>query len=65
MDMSMLIGSKFEKGTETEEPIFNPRTGETVLQMPEASLAQIRGVNAARTSAVAFHSTRTRCRSTS
>ena len=41
MDMAMLIGSKFEKGTETEEPIFNPRTGETVLQMPEASLQQI------------------------
>ena len=41
MDMAMLIGSKLEKGTETEEPIFNPRTGETVLQMPEASLAQI------------------------
>ena len=41
MDMAMLIGSKFEKGTEAEEPIFNPRTGDTVLQMPEASLAQI------------------------
>ena len=41
MDTAMLIGSKFEQGTETEEPIFNPRTGETVLQMPEASLTQI------------------------
>jgi aminobutyraldehyde dehydrogenase len=37
----MLIGARFEKGTETEEPIFNPRTGETVLNLPEASQAQI------------------------
>ncbi|WP_442579442.1 gamma-aminobutyraldehyde dehydrogenase [Mesorhizobium sp. ASY16-5R] len=37
----MLIGARFEKGTETEEPIFNPRTGETVLNLPEANQAQI------------------------
>jgi aminobutyraldehyde dehydrogenase len=37
----MLIGSRFEKGTETEEPILNPKTGETVLRLPEASPAQI------------------------
>jgi aminobutyraldehyde dehydrogenase len=41
MDTAMLIGSKFEQGTEQEEPILNPKTGETVLGMPEASQAQI------------------------
>jgi aminobutyraldehyde dehydrogenase len=41
MDTQMLIGSRFEKGTETEEPILNPKTGETVLGLPEASQAQI------------------------
>ena len=28
MQTEMLIGSKFEKGTETEEQILNPKTGE-------------------------------------
>ncbi|HEX8047262.1 gamma-aminobutyraldehyde dehydrogenase, partial [Rhizobium sp.] len=37
----MLIGSRFEAGTETEEHILNPKTGETVLDLPEASLGQI------------------------
>ncbi|WP_432286993.1 gamma-aminobutyraldehyde dehydrogenase [Aminobacter sp. BA135] len=41
MDTQMLIGSKFERGTETEEAILNPRTGETILSLPEASPAQI------------------------
>ena len=41
MDTQMLIGSKFEAGTEMEEQILNPRTGETVLALPEASTAQI------------------------
>jgi aminobutyraldehyde dehydrogenase len=41
MYTEMLIGSRFEKGTETEEPILNPKTGETVLGLPEASQAQI------------------------
>lgn len=41
MDTQMLIGSRFEKGTEHEEKILNPRTGETVLMMPEASPGQI------------------------
>jgi aminobutyraldehyde dehydrogenase len=41
MDTAMLIGSKFEKGTETEEQILNPKTGETILDLPEASQAQI------------------------
>ncbi|MEQ1951930.1 gamma-aminobutyraldehyde dehydrogenase [Mesorhizobium sp. CN2-181] len=43
----MLIGARFEKGTETEEPIFNPRTGETVLNLPEASQAQMEAAVAA------------------
>ncbi len=47
MDTAMLIGSKLEKGTETEEPIFNPRTGETILSMPEASQSQIEAAVAA------------------
>ena len=41
MHTQMLIGTKFEAGTETEEPILNPRTGETVLNLPEANPAQI------------------------
>ncbi|MER9230519.1 gamma-aminobutyraldehyde dehydrogenase [Mesorhizobium sp. M0622] len=41
MDTQMLIGSKFERGTETEEPILNPKTGATILNLPEASPAQI------------------------
>ena len=41
MDTQMLIGSKFEAGTEMEEQILNPRTGETVLALPEATTAQI------------------------
>ncbi|OHV20055.1 MULTISPECIES: gamma-aminobutyraldehyde dehydrogenase [Rhizobium] len=41
MDTQMLIGSRFEKGTETEEHILNPKTGETVIDLPEASLSQV------------------------
>ncbi len=49
MDTQMLIGTRFEAGTETEETILNPRTGETILTLPEASAAQIdRAVAAAR-----------------
>ena len=38
MDTQMLIGSRFEAGTETEEPSSIPKTGETILKLPEASL---------------------------
>ncbi|RYH08009.1 gamma-aminobutyraldehyde dehydrogenase [Tropicimonas sp. IMCC6043] len=49
METKMLIGSSFEAGTETEEQVLNPRTGETVLKMPEANAEQInRAVAAAR-----------------
>ena len=41
MDTQMLIGSRFEAGTETEERVLNPKTAETVLNLPEASLGQI------------------------
>lgn len=49
MDTNMLIGASFEAGTETEETVLNPRTGETILAMPEANSDQIdRAVAAAR-----------------
>ena len=41
MDTQMLIGASFEAGTETDEHILNPKTGETVLDLPEASTSQI------------------------
>ena len=41
MDTKMLIGSKFEAGTETAETVLNPRTGAVILELPEASQAQI------------------------
>ena len=41
MDTEMLIGARFEAGTESEEHILNPKTGETVADLPEASHAQI------------------------
>jgi len=41
MQTEMLVGSKFVRGTETEETILNPKTGETILKLPEASAAQI------------------------
>lgn len=41
MDTQMLIGARFEPGTESEEAILDPRTGETVANLPEASHAQI------------------------
>ncbi|WP_193175717.1 gamma-aminobutyraldehyde dehydrogenase [Oricola nitratireducens] len=48
MDTQMLIGAGFEKGTDAEENILNPKTGETVLHLPEAGLDQIeRAVDAA------------------
>jgi aminobutyraldehyde dehydrogenase len=47
MQTEMLIGSKFEKGTEIEEAILNPKTGETILGLPEASHGQIEAAVAA------------------
>jgi NAD-dependent aldehyde dehydrogenases len=49
MDTQLLIGADFEAGTEVEENILNPRTGESILLLPEAGPAQIdRAVAAAR-----------------
>ncbi len=49
METNMLIGAGFEAGTEAEESILNPRTGEVILGLPEASPDQIdRAVAAAR-----------------
>jgi aminobutyraldehyde dehydrogenase len=41
MHTDMLIGSRFMRGTEHEEKILNPKTGETILDLPEASAEQI------------------------
>jgi aminobutyraldehyde dehydrogenase len=41
MDTQMLIGAHFEAGSETEEQVLNPRTGELIQAIPEASTAQI------------------------
>ena len=57
MQTQMLIGSDFEAGSEVEETVLNPRTGETILQMPEASPAQIdRAVAAAEAAFSVFES---------
>jgi len=40
MDSEMLIGSQFELGTEHEELVLNPKTGDVVLHLAEASLGQ-------------------------
>ena len=45
MDTQMLIGAKFEAGTETDEKILNPKTGDVIVDLPEASLAQVEGRN--------------------
>jgi len=45
----LLIGSAFEPGQEAKEPVLNPRTGALILEVPEASTAQVdRAVAAAR-----------------
>jgi aminobutyraldehyde dehydrogenase len=41
MDTQMLIGSRFEAGTEAEEQVLDPRTGGLIKAIPEASEAQI------------------------
>ena len=53
MDAKMLIAGAFESGTETEEAVLNPRTGETLLKLAEADGPQIdRAVAAARSAFV-------------
>ncbi len=41
MNTEMLIGSRFVKGTGAAEPILNPKTGQTILSLPEASADQL------------------------
>jgi aminobutyraldehyde dehydrogenase len=41
MNTDMLIGSTFEVGTEAEETIVDPKTGDTILRLAEASPSQI------------------------
>ncbi len=47
MDVEMLIGSRFELGQGAEEPVMNPRTGETIATIPEASHSQLEAAVAA------------------
>jgi len=49
IDTNLLIGDRFEPGEEVSEPILNPRTGALILDVAEASTAQVdRAVAAAR-----------------
>ncbi len=48
-DTQLLIGAAFEPGQEAAEQVLNPRTGALILEVPEASPAQVdRAVEAAR-----------------
>ena len=49
MDLKFLIGNDFETGQDAKEQVLNPRTGEIIVEVPEASLGQVdRAVQAAR-----------------
>ena len=41
METKLLIGDRMEDGTEVAEAILNPRTGEVILDLPEASAGQV------------------------
>ena len=48
LDTQMLIGSKFVAGTEAPEPVINPKTEAKIVELPDASPAQVdEAVNAA------------------
>ncbi|WFU46496.1 gamma-aminobutyraldehyde dehydrogenase [Sinorhizobium terangae] len=58
MDTQLLIGSRFEAGTEVEEHILNPRTGAKIIDVAEASHAQLDvAVDAAERAFVAWSQT--------
>ena len=38
---ALLVGSSFEAGQDAREQILNPRTGGLILEVPEASTAQV------------------------
>jgi aminobutyraldehyde dehydrogenase len=49
IDTKLLIGTDFEIGQDVAEPVLNPRTGGLIIEIPEASTAQVdRAVAAAR-----------------
>jgi len=49
IDTALLVGGRFEAGEEAREQVLNPRTGGLILEVPEASTAQVdRAVAAAR-----------------
>ena len=57
-DRQMLIGESFVAGSEAGERILNPRTEETLLDLPEASLQQVdAAVNAAERAFAAWSET--------
>jgi aminobutyraldehyde dehydrogenase len=41
LDTEMLIGAKFVAGTEAAEAVINPKTEETIVALPDASVAQV------------------------
>src|SRR6185312_8113683 len=41
MQTEMLIGGEFAKGAGEEEAVLNPRTGETIVRLPDASPGQV------------------------
>ncbi len=47
MDIDLLIGDRMEPGQGEAEPVLNPRTGALILDLPEASPAQIEAAVAA------------------
>src|SRR6476619_756201 len=48
LDTEMLIGAKFVAGTGAAEAVINPKTEETIVTLPDASVAQVdAAVNAA------------------
>lgn len=51
METQMLIGANRVNGESEAESILNPRTGERIIQLPEASLAQVDAAVAAATRA--------------
>ncbi len=51
LDTQMLIGSKFEAGSEKPETIVNPKTEETIVSLPNASPVQVNAAVEATTAA--------------
>ncbi len=47
IDTALLIGADFQPGQETPEPILNPRSGALILDVAEASTAQVEAAVAA------------------